>query len=237
MRRFKHAVARRVPWLAKLWRSLVATRMRSRTAEDIFSGIHRQNAWGDRTSRSGVGSNLVQTEHVRKLLPLLLNSYGCTSLLDAPCGDFLWLSEVDLPIDYTGCDVVEELVRANQQRFGREGRHFIQADLLKDPLPQADTVLCRDCLVHFSFEDALRALANIKASGSKYLLTTTFTGRAANYEIPTGLWRPLNLELAPFNFPKPIELMNERCTELNGEFSDKALGLWQLSELLPNQEH
>ena len=36
-------------------------------------------------------------------------------------------------------------------------------------------ILCRDCLVHLTFDDARAALQNLRRSGSKYLLTTTFT--------------------------------------------------------------
>jgi hypothetical protein len=45
------------------------------------------------------------------------------------------------------------------------------------------------------------------------------------------IWRPLNLELPPFNFPKPVKLINEQCTEGNGEYTDKHLGLWFLDEV------
>ena len=75
---------------------------------------------------------------------------------------------------------------------------------MSDRLPAADLVLCRDCLPHFSLRDARRALENIVASGSTFLLTTTFTDRQANQDIRTGDFRALNLERAPFALPSPL---------------------------------
>jgi hypothetical protein len=43
--------------------------------------------------------------------------------------------------------------------------------------------------------------------------------------------RMLNMEKFPFFFPKPIELIVEGCTEGNGEFADKSLGLWKLHDI------
>jgi hypothetical protein len=39
------------------------------------------------------------------------------------------------------------------------------------------------------------------------------------------------MERAPFNFPRPIKLINEGCTEGNNLFTDKALGLWRLQDI------
>ncbi|MEO8451290.1 MAG: hypothetical protein ABI647_15960 [Gemmatimonadota bacterium] len=87
-------------------------------------------------------------------------------------------------------------------------------------------MLCRDCLVHLSFADVGRALANIRSARITYLLTTTFPEEALNVDIATGDWRPLNLEREPFSFPPPLALLPEGCTEGDGRFQDKSLGLW-----------
>lgn len=183
-------------------------------------------------SRSGPGSSRAQTATIRRRLPLLLADLQVESLLDLPCGDFNWMQHVRLgAIDYIGGDLLPHLVERNQRRFGAPRRRFFQLDLLDGPLPRADIVLCRDCLVHFSFADIARALQNIKRSGAAYLLTTTFTGRAANADIPSGEWRPLNLEQPPFSFPPPLRLIVERCTEAGGQYGDKSLACWRLSDL------
>lgn len=91
--------------------------------------------------------------------------------------------------------------------------------------------MCRDCLVHFSRDDIYAAIRNFKKSKSRYLLATTFTGLREYVEISTGEWRPLNLQLAPFNFPPPIRLIDEKCIHSGGIYTDKNLGLWELAAL------
>jgi hypothetical protein len=94
-----------------------------------------------------------------------------------------------------------------------------------------DAIFCRDSLVHFSYEMIFEALENIKRSGAKYLMTTHFVDQNENKDIITGGWRPLNLTMAPFNFPDPVEVINEKCTEMDGAFSDKSIGVWSVAEL------
>ena len=107
-----------------------------------------------------------------------------------------------------------------------------QKDIISETLPKGDIFLCRDCFIHLSNKDILKAIKNIKQSSSRYLLTTTFINLGRNQNLVTGRgWRPVNLEKPPFNFPSPIELFNEHCTEGYGNFSDKSLGLWELKDL------
>ncbi len=110
-------------------------------------------------------------------------------------------------------------------------RRFMVLDLTADALPPADLLLCRDCLVHLSHADIRRALENIARSRITCLLTTTFPGGATNEDIVTGDWRPLDLERPPFSFPPPLRLLEEGCTESDGRFADKSLGLWRVADL------
>jgi hypothetical protein len=172
-----------------------------------------------------------QTERVRAILPKLLEELQIKSMLDIPCGDFNWMKEVNLgSCYYTGADIVHEIISNNKSKYATPGREFIWADITSSLLPRSDLLLCRDCLVHFSYCDIGRAITNIIRSGSKFLLTTTFPSRT-NEDINTGLWRPINLEAPPFSFPKPMQLINENCSEENGRYYDKSLGLWKISDL------
>ncbi len=198
----------------------------------VFVKVFDENHWGDGESASGAGSSLAATEVVRAELPALLRGLGITSLLDAPCGDFNWMQHVDLQgIRYTGADVVPHLVERNAQRFASADRQFIVRDITTEALPDADAILSRDCLVHLSYAKARAALRNFKSSGARFLVSTTYTDRSANWDIVTGSWRPLNLQLPPFSFPPPIAAINERCTEGDGGFDDKTLAVWRLADL------
>lgn len=208
--------------------------LRGLSQRELFSEIWRSNLWGADESRSGLGSEEQATTRLTTELPPLLKRFGIRTLLDIPCGDFGWLGRTELDLDaYIGADIVEEIVGLNATRFatddGRIG--FRQLDLLTDPLPATDAVLCRDCLVHLSFANIERAFANIAASGSRWLIATTFVDHHDNCDIADGDWRLLNLQTAPFNLPPPAALLNEGCREAGGTYDDKSLGVWRISDL------
>lgn len=206
--------------------------VRFRSPTNTFTRFYHKNTWGNEDSVSGAGSDLAGTAEVREQLPELIASLGIGSVVDVPCGDYFWLSHVDLGVEqYTGGDIVRELVAANNSMFADDAHRFNTLDLLRDQLPGGDLLLCRDCLVHFSFADIEKALSNIRKSGVTYLLTTTFIDRATNRNIPTGSWRPINLQRPPFNFPAPLRIIDERCVEGNGRFADKCLALWRVADL------
>lgn len=205
---------------------------RDRETTDLFSRIFRDNLWQETSSRSGPGSGLIQTSVIRTALPALLNEWGVRSMLDLPCGDFNWMRHVDLPVDqYIGADIVPEITARNRLEFGSDFRTFVTLDARTATIPRVDLILCRDGLVHLSFEDAMLTLANFKRSGATYLLATTFPDHLTNTPIATGEWRPLNLERPPFSLPEPTVVLNEGCTEGNGQYVDKSLALWLLADL------
>jgi len=100
-----------------------------------------------------------------------------------------------------------------------------------DPLPRCDAILCRDCLVHLSFANIGRAVANFQASGATWLIASTFPEWQGNADCEDGDWRALNFERVPFNWESPVELLNENCLEAGGGWRDKSLGVWRLAGL------
>lgn len=206
-------------------------RFKSRFPSYVFTRIYTKRRWKGE-SASGAGSSLEQTRAVREALPGLLRELEVTSLLDIPCGDLHWIKETDLGgVQYIGADIVRQLIERNRHRFGGSGRRFEVVNLIADPLPPADALLCRDCLVHLAQKDVFAALANIKKSKARWLITTTYTNDRPNVDILTGQWRALNLQRPPFNLPPPVRLIDEKCTEGNGQFTDKYLGVWRIADL------
>jgi SAM-dependent methyltransferase len=198
-----------------------------------FERIQRTNLWGAVTSVSGLGSEVAATAAVRVALPALLQDLNVRSVLDAPCGDAGWIAEATLGVEYCGLDIVLSLIAANaaQAQEDQSGRRFLVADITKDVLPCADLVICRDALVHLSFNNIALAIERFRLSGSRWLLTTTFTHWEVNQEIEDGDWRALNLQRAPFSWPEPARLINECCEEAEGGWRDKSLGAWLLNDL------
>lgn len=208
-------------------RSLQTVFYRIQPYRSKFITYYREWGWGPGESASGPGSSLAATEFVREGLRLVFEKFSIHSLVDIPCGDFNWMKAVDLAdIDYLGIDIVPDLVAKNTKLYGSEHVAFRCADMLKDQLPAVDLILCRDCLFHYPHKSIMRIVKNLKASGSQYLFTTTCPELAENRELSTaGKFRPINLQIAPFNFPEPIFLCDER-TGLG-----KWLGLWRLDTM------
>ncbi len=175
------------------------------SSEEVFSRIYRRNFWGSRESVSGSGSEISYTANLRRELPALLKDYGVSRFLDAPCGDFNWMSHVvpGLSIEYIGGDIVKGLVRRNRRKFGAANVQFRHMDITRDPLPAADLMMVRDCLFHLSYNDIYRFLENFRRSGIGLLLTTTHLPLDGdNSDIRTGDYRTIHLFASPFCFPQ-----------------------------------
>jgi hypothetical protein len=176
---------------------------------------------------------LEQTRSLREILPAFVAEWCIGSILDIPCGDFYWMQHVLWPrqVHYTGADIVPELIEHHRQHYASPRRSFRVLNLLDDELPAHDLIFCRDCLVHLSNSQIKQALHNMLRSGSTWLLCTHFPERGSHADISTGDWRPLDMEAEPLCLPTPRLVINEGCTEANGQYKDKSLGLWLLAEM------
>lgn len=192
--------------------------------EEIFTHIHKKNRW-ERDKK--VDFELMKP--LRDELPQLLKQLQTKSILDIPCGDFSWLSSVDLVFsDYTGGDIVESMIQNDINQYANEKRRFLKLDILKDVLPKADLVMCLYLFIHLSLDDCLKSIKNIKKSGAKYLLADTYPSVKENKNIQTGMWRPLNLNISPFNFPEPEYRINMKTLEKG---LTQEINLWQIKNL------
>lgn len=208
---------------------------------EVFREIYETNGWKNNESVSGRGSTLKETATIREELPLLFHSLDFPTVLDIPCGDFywfekMWKDEASLWISkYIGADIVPELIEENKKKYlNILGVEFVVLDAATDELPKVDVIFCRDMLGHLSNWEVHRVLDNFKKSGSSWLVATTFPGRQTAGNIRTGEWRPIDLDHW-WGLPKPTLIINERCTEGDGKFADKSLGLWRLNGKITNR--
>lgn len=203
--------------------------------EDKFTKVYFQNLFNSKLSRSGEGSNLHQTRVIQQELPNLFNEFNIKTVVDAPCGDWFWMSKVDLSkVNYLGVDIVKPVIENNNKQYSKENISFNHIDITSDNvlIPKSDLIFSRDCFVHLSYNDIIKAIKHFKKSGAKYLLTTTFVAHKINQDLNSKFWRPINFQNSPFNFPQPIKIINEGCTEDNNNFNDKCLGLWKLEDII-----
>jgi len=171
---------------------------------------------GHETS-NGYGSFVENTEEIRAALPGIFREYGIKVFTDIPCGDWNWMRLLYCSgglryVNYLGIDVVAEQIADNVRRFGGFAHiAFDVGNAVSDPIRKSDMILCRDLLFHLPNELALKALYNIKASGSKWLLSTTFPGMPNKDLFVTSNvgWRAIDLQAFPFNLPEPVLSIQE----------------------------
>jgi hypothetical protein len=141
------------------------------------------------------------------------------------------MNEVKLPTRYIGVDIVQEVVKANAAQFESGSRTFHVLDATRDPMPPADTVLCREVLFHLSFEDIWRVVENIRNCGAKFMIATTDNDIQLNADIMSGDFRLLNLQKSPFHFPKAMLSIRD-----NGVAQDRELSVWEVSAIPHNPQ-
>lgn len=167
----------------------------------------------------GYGSTLRATENLRAELPALLKRLEVAVLLDAPCGDLNWISQLDLTgIDYIGVDTSEENLKTARERA--PSLNVQKVDIIAGNLPRADAVLCRDFMQHLPTSLAEMALQNFMATGAKYLLATSHEAEVNEDIDELGGFRPLNLCIEPFELGEPIEAIEDG--------PGRILGAWAL---------
>ncbi len=167
----------------------------------------------------GYGSTLAATERLRVSLPALLAVLEIRSLLDAPCGDLNWISRTDLGrVTYIGVDASEQNLATGRQRAPK--MPTARLDVLFDPLPRMDAVLCRDFLQHLPDQMVQVALANIMASGARWLLATSHEADENEDIERPGDFRPLNLKIAPHGLGEPVEAIEDG--------PGRIIGVWRL---------
>lgn len=188
-----------------------------------FTHAFDANVWQDGESVSGPGSTLTYTESLRATLPAMIRALGCTSMVDAPCGDFNWMKTVDLSgIAYTGADIVPSMIEGLQQAYPQHS--FKCIDITRDPLPTADFVMIRDVLFHLSNADVVRVLQNFVNSGSRYLATSHSFYVTQMDDVPSDptTFRPVNLTTAPFLFGQPDHVLKDYAPG----FLPRWMGIW-----------
>lgn len=201
------------------------------SVKNIFTSIYNTNKWNSKESVSGTGSEIRVTENLRSELSNLINEYNIKSILDLPCGDFNWMSKIDLNgVDYIGADIVTDLIEKNRKSY--PDFNFEVMNIIEDELPKVDLIIVRDCFVHLTYENINKSLVNIKNSGSKYLFTTSFIEKQ-NSDIPNnGGWRPINLIKPPFKKDNYLNIIDDGPKKYYGEkYKDKSMILYDISKI------
>jgi hypothetical protein len=166
-------------------------------------------------------------------LTKLLEEKKITSMADLSYGEYSWMKEVKRSdkLRYVGLSSDQNIINKNLTQHPK--LEFKLLNMTCQVPPNVDLIVCRDSFAFMRYEDCKKAINNFRNSGSKYLLITSFIGRRSNSDTISGQWRTLNLQVAPFSFPMPLQVIAEQCTEGVGLYVDKTMCLWHLQQISP----
>ena len=109
----------------------------------------------------GFGSKLSETKAQRQWIPEIIGKYGIKTIADIGAGDLNWIVHTDLGgAEYTPYDLVPRR------------KDVIAFDLLHEVPPRVDMIMCLWVLNHLPYDHCKKAIENLKASGSKFLMMT-----------------------------------------------------------------
>jgi len=132
---------------------------------DTFRRIYSTKSWGDDGGRfySGSGSRGPASEHYCASVIRFIREHRIQSVVDLGCGDFSVGERIveATGVQYTGIDVVPELIEHLKSTVDNPLVSFRCADITSDPLPAADLCLIRQVLQHLSNQEIAKALGNL----------------------------------------------------------------------------
>jgi SAM-dependent methyltransferase len=173
------------------------------STKEAFTSIYQQDTWG---GGSGQGSRPEFNGEYIATLHRFLQLNDIRSVVDFGCGDWQFSRLIHWgDVAYTGIDIVDSVVATNHDHHASETIRFQIFDGL-DSLPSADLLLVKDVLQHLPNRVVQDYLNHFKSHYRWLIITNDDLPHAdLNQEITAGGWRPLRLDLPPFE---------ERCTTL-----------------------
>lgn len=161
-------------------------------------------------------------------LPNIFKELNIKTFLDCGCGNFFWLNKIKWNgVNYLGVDIVPELIESNKKNY--PDFKFDCVNIVEEEIPTVDMVFVRSVFIHLENKDIIKALANIKRSGSKYLMATTSPNMPDNVDTKYLMLRKRSLTKPPFNLPNPLRYVKEHYEEQLNSFT--CMGIWEVSKL------
>ena len=161
---------------------------------------------GEIETYSGPGSLLKNTNNLIKSLNSFIEKNIIKSIIDAPCGDFNYMKEVNLVgIDYKGFDVSSNAIEICK-KYQKDNINFLEVDITEYVLPYADLIICKDLFIHLSCSDISLILENVVNSGCKFFATSRYNGaNCSNSDKETSQSaRGIEITTKPFYFKYDI---------------------------------
>jgi SAM-dependent methyltransferase len=222
---------------------------------EVFTRIYHRHHWGG-VSPSGPGSDPKLLHSYLDFLGRIISEKRVTSVVDIGCGDWALAQKLDWQgVEYTGIDIVSDIVSKLNENFGRDHVRFLCADALTSDLPFADLCIMKDVLQHLSNASVHTLLGKLTRRFKYALLTNDVSHRKkggwrtgwktssleANCDIANGGYRPLRLMEAPFHLSAtrlkliPLRFKREVFGSLGTVLETKEV-LWWENEMDPRSQ-
>lgn len=197
-----------------------------------FTETYLQHKWrhNDGESKSGEGSSLYWTENYRIELTTLIKKFSIKTILDCSCGDWNWTQELSSElIDYTGVDIVEDLINLNNLKYGNDKIKFVCSDMysfLLNTKNKYDLIICRHTFEHLPTEYGLKTMALIKDKSKYCLLSSQDVNENNEINFDGYTSRNLNLTIEPYFslLKKPIYKFVDSPMNNNGLMYNNVFG-------------
>jgi len=200
-------------WLRKIFISRFIQKYLNQnfTRKFIFFLIYKTNHWNkyEKINKnnllvSGPGSipGSMQTKNIIDNLDSFIKKYNIQSILDMPCGDFSWMQDLikkNNSINYTGYDIVEDIILYNNKKYSKKNISFFCKDIVNEKnFDSFELIFIRDFFIHIDNVSINRILENIKKSKVKFLACSNNNHISKNEDIVVGQHRKINLIIEPF---------------------------------------
>ena len=143
-------------------------------------GYEYENYWESRYAagaRGGGGPipSGKEATWVNEAITKSIRDVHCETVLDVGCGTMVRWEKLPIPPSgYTGCDVSNKAIQIAQKKFPKA--NFFVADLTKDSIPQADTVIAIDVLPHIKEHHFKDVVTKIFRAARKTVIVKTSLG-------------------------------------------------------------
>ena len=167
--------------------------------KEIFEEVYRNGTWGD---GSGTGSSEAVTRPYREFIEDFLRRHQVRTVVDVGCGDWQFSRHVAWgDVRYLGLDISPTAL-SRARRFESGQITFREGDARRDPLPEADLLVAKDVLQHWSNDDILEFLPRLPAFRFALITNGFPTARLDRTNQPrkaSAGYRPIDLAAPPFS--------------------------------------
>lgn len=147
-----------------------------KSTEAIFTEIYKKGYWGKLDGKKYFSGTGTHDENALAYIDMLINfiqKNNVKSVFEIGCGDFSIIKQVlfQADVDYTGADIVADLVAHLQENHSDEHTNFIHFDAISaENYPSADLCIIRQVLQHLSNSQIQQILEKTKKF--KYVMIT-----------------------------------------------------------------